>query len=273
MSLSICAVFKNEAPYLREWIEFHRIVGVERFYLYENGSSDEWQSVIKSYIREGIVRLVDWSTGPGQLRGSKWLVGAYQHFIEHYAGRNDWVAFIDCDEFLFSPCESDVSNLLGQRPFCEYGALGVNWMCFGSGKQNHFHSDPVIQRFALRSKDEDRINGHIKTILRMDCAAGATNSPHCFDVRGGTRGESGEFVDGSFRFPPTHKWLRINHYVTKSKEEWDRRHTAGLRVDITRENEKGYFDDYQSTEVRDTEILKYLPELRRRLSLENLDSF
>ena len=27
--LSICAIFKDEAPYLPEWIEFHRLVGFD----------------------------------------------------------------------------------------------------------------------------------------------------------------------------------------------------------------------------------------------------
>jgi hypothetical protein len=31
--LSICAMYRNEAPYLREWVAFHRLMGVERFYL------------------------------------------------------------------------------------------------------------------------------------------------------------------------------------------------------------------------------------------------
>jgi len=39
--LSICAIRKNEAPYLVEWIEFHQIVGVERFYLYDIGLSTD----------------------------------------------------------------------------------------------------------------------------------------------------------------------------------------------------------------------------------------
>ena len=39
--VSICAIFKNEAKYLREWIEFHKIVGVEHFYLYNNFSTDD----------------------------------------------------------------------------------------------------------------------------------------------------------------------------------------------------------------------------------------
>lgn len=31
--LSICATFKDEAPYIPEWIEFHRRVGVDHFFL------------------------------------------------------------------------------------------------------------------------------------------------------------------------------------------------------------------------------------------------
>ena len=34
--LAICAIYRDEAPYLREWIEFHRLVGVEHFFLYDN---------------------------------------------------------------------------------------------------------------------------------------------------------------------------------------------------------------------------------------------
>lgn len=45
--LSICAVIKNEGPYLEEWIEFHRIQGVEHFYLYDNGSADQTKDILE----------------------------------------------------------------------------------------------------------------------------------------------------------------------------------------------------------------------------------
>ena len=41
-NLSICAIFKNEAKYLKEWIEYHRIFGVDHFYLYNIGSRDSF---------------------------------------------------------------------------------------------------------------------------------------------------------------------------------------------------------------------------------------
>ncbi len=58
--LSICAIFKNEAAYLGEWIEFHRLAGVEHFYLYNNLSDDNYFSVLKYYIDKGTVTLRDW---------------------------------------------------------------------------------------------------------------------------------------------------------------------------------------------------------------------
>jgi hypothetical protein len=95
MTLVICAIFRNEAPYLREWIEFHQMVGAERFYLYQNMSDDDWETALRPYIETGIIEVAEWPRSPpGQLH-------AYQHFIDRHKGESWWTAFIDCDEFLF----------------------------------------------------------------------------------------------------------------------------------------------------------------------------
>src|SRR5919108_3802620 len=52
--LAACAIYRDEAPYLSEWIEFHRLVGFERFYLYDNLSSDHHREVLAPYVDEGI---------------------------------------------------------------------------------------------------------------------------------------------------------------------------------------------------------------------------
>jgi len=54
--VSICAIFKNEAPYLREWIEFHRIVGIDHFYMYNNRSDDDFAAAAYYGILYGISR-------------------------------------------------------------------------------------------------------------------------------------------------------------------------------------------------------------------------
>ena len=74
--VSICAIFKNEAKYLKEWIEFHRIIGVEHFYLYNNNSDDNYLDVLKTYVEQGIVDLIEWPFAQGQ-------ISAYRHCVKN----------------------------------------------------------------------------------------------------------------------------------------------------------------------------------------------
>ena len=55
--LSICAVYRDEAPYLREWVAFHSLVGVERFYLYNNRSDDGHREALAPYVEDGSVTI------------------------------------------------------------------------------------------------------------------------------------------------------------------------------------------------------------------------
>ena len=106
--LSICAIFKDEAPYLPEWIEFHRLVGVERFFLYDNLSSRWRQGGLEPWVRAGVVSISDCSIPLGQ-GGQGW---AYADALRRARGRTRWLAFIDVDEFLFSPGPTPLPDVL-----------------------------------------------------------------------------------------------------------------------------------------------------------------
>ena len=81
--VAICAIFKNEANYMKEWIEFHQMMGVDHFYLYNNNSADDYFSVLSQYIEKGIVTLVEWPEVPGQLT-------AYKNWYEKYRFETKW---------------------------------------------------------------------------------------------------------------------------------------------------------------------------------------
>mgnify|MGYP002617198365 CR=1 FL=1 len=85
--VSIGAIFKNEALYLKEWIEFHRIVGVEHFYLYNNNSDDNYREVLEPYIKRNIVTLVDWPKNQAQIE-------AYKDCISMQKKRAGWDLWI-----------------------------------------------------------------------------------------------------------------------------------------------------------------------------------
>ena len=259
MHLAICAIFRNEAPYLREWIEFHRLVGVERFHLYQNRSEDDHPSVLRSYVEEGVVQITEWPRQPPcQLQ-------AYQHFISLHKGEPWWVAFLDCDEFLFSPCHATVGEAIEAVASPEWGAIGVNWMCFGASGQEEADPRPVTERFTLRPADSFQRNRHIKTIVRMDRVQSAGSNPHVFKTQGGTFSELGHKVAGPFTSLPTHSLLRINHYHTKSRQEYLRRIARG-NADGTPAQSPSEFEGYQAAEIDDRAIWRFLPALKERLN-------
>lgn len=120
---SICAIMRDEGCYLMEWLEFHKLVGVERFYLYNNNSVDNTQDIVIPYIQTGEVIFHDWPIHPGQ-------ISAYEHCLKHYGRESEWMAFIDLDEFLFATEKNDIREVLEE--FKDYPAVVVNWLCFGS---------------------------------------------------------------------------------------------------------------------------------------------
>mgnify|MGYP002522247983 CR=1 FL=1 len=40
--ISICGIFKNESRFLKEWMEYYVMIGVDHFYMYNNNSEDDY---------------------------------------------------------------------------------------------------------------------------------------------------------------------------------------------------------------------------------------
>ena len=127
--VSICAIFKDEALYLKEWIEFHRIVGIDHFFLYNNNSSDHFASVLKPYIENGLVTLKEWPYDQKQME-------CYIDCIDHFSDRTKWLGFIDIDEFIVPKSTNTVYDFL--KPFeKKRGSVRLYWKLYGSsGKMN-----------------------------------------------------------------------------------------------------------------------------------------
>lgn len=107
--LVVGSMFKNEAPYLKEWIEYYyRLIGVEHFYLYDNESNDNFREVLAPYVAQGIVDLISWPSIPehwkqianGEYYWAGYQYGAFDDCIQRALGNSEWVGLFDIDEFL-----------------------------------------------------------------------------------------------------------------------------------------------------------------------------
>jgi hypothetical protein len=209
--LAVCALYRNEARYLPEWIEFHRAVGVERFFLYDNRSSDAHREVLAPYVQGGSVVIHEWPHLPVQM-------DVYNHCLEAHRGDARWIAFIDLDEFLFSPGRRPLPEVL--RDYERYPGVGVNWAMFGTSGHATSPQGLVIESY-LRRGDPTKgfIGRYVKSVVQP---AEATRclSAHRFEYRHGLAvDENGYPIHRDATKSVSFERLRINHYYTRSEAE------------------------------------------------------
>jgi hypothetical protein len=130
--LTIGCVFQNEAPYLKEWIEFHKIVGVQRFVLVDDRSSDDFMETLQPYIDAGEVELFSHPC-PEQMCALDWR--EYQctvhcTLVKHLRGVSRWLALVDTDEFIVPSNTNNVMDFLHRYEQC--GGVYIRWEPFGT---------------------------------------------------------------------------------------------------------------------------------------------
>lgn len=258
--LAVCAIYRNEGPYLREWVEFHRLVGVEKFFLYDNRSTDDHREQLAPYIADGCVEMRPWPDVPGQIT-------AYAHCLETRRDQARWIAFIDLDEFLFSPTLASLPEILAD--YERFPAVVVNWATFGSSGHRTRPEGLVVENYLCRAPDDHMHNQHVKSVVdpRRTLRSRGVN-PHCFMYSEGFAvDEQGRPLD---RTPfgmtdgVSFARLRINHYYIKSEEQWEaKRMTPMANSGRSREVPA---ERAQVFSVRDETITAYVPALREAVA-------
>jgi hypothetical protein len=267
MYLSICAIYRDEAPYLREWVEFHRLVGVERFHLYNNRSTDHHQEALAPRIADGTVVLKDWPMYPGQH-------AAYDDCLGELRDESRWIAFIDIDEFLFSPTGKPVPDVLAG--YEQWPGIGVNRLRFGASghktrpsglvTENYTYRAPLSQ-YLVKSIAAPRRTSHCLTahIFAYEDGVAVDENGKPLVRREGMPEVPPEYA--SYTDPFTASQLRINHYATRSEEEFRRKATrpkadtgeppiSPIRVERVLRN---------FAHARDDTIQRWLPQLRETM--------
>lgn len=265
--LSICAIFQDEAPYLKEWLEFHRLMGVEHFYLYNHRSRDNYKEVLQPYILSGLVELRNKSTAAHTLKSFNSLqCKCYTECLAESRGMSKWIAFLDIDEFLFPIKEQSLQEVL--KEYEEFGGIGVNWLIFGS---SHIWKIPtnqlLIESLTHCSKKKFSGNQYVKSIVRPERTSHFTNPhfPVYYKEYIGVNTDKLPLETMWGAYIPSNK-LRINHY-------WTRDGNYFYHQKIKRHKKwRGNPDDSATqnfiqsmNEEKDELILRFLPSLKNAM--------
>jgi len=209
--LAACLVFRDEADYLKEWLLFHEAVGFEHFYLYDNNSTDDWLSQIpKRMLEENKVT----ATRIG-IKNPQFL--AYNHCLNNARGVVRWLAFLDADEYLYTTQRGGaLMEFLGNFP--DAPGIAVNWQMFGCGGHISRPEGSVLKNFKKCAASGNR---HVKVIVRPERTLRIANPHEAKYLAGDVAvNERNAAVTGPRSEPPSIEKIRINHYWTKSVEEF-----------------------------------------------------
>lgn len=267
--LSVVAMFKNEGPYLAEWLELHRLVGVEHVYLYDNGSTDNSHSVLAPFVQQGFVTLVPWFL-PRPVGSVTAQIVAYAHAVLNFGRDWRWMSFIDIDEFLFPVESNSLPDLLSR--YEDLPAIAAFWTMFGFSGNKDRPNGLVIENYTMRAP----FPTHAKPKSIVNPAeVVAVASAHLFDLTIGPRRaftESRQLIykaNGITNCEGESNILRLNHYYTRSRAELDEKITKRIAAGRNHANLVKIRSVVQMIEAapsRDDTILRFVPALKARLA-------
>ncbi len=262
--LALCCIVKDEDRYLKEWLAYHALLGVEHFYIYDHSSHFPVKKLLENFADTSRVTV-------RRIAGERMQLPAYDDCLRSFGASCAWIGFIDCDEFILPMRDNDLRVLLAE--FEAYGGLAAPWHLFSASGYEKRPEGLVIQNYteAFALQESFQIKSFVRPPRTVQCL-----NPHYF------RYEPGYFCVNEDHYPISPglqcsfspgRLVRVNHYFLKSREDFahkiergcaDRKQSAIFHTMERFDNAAG------KPTVPDRKILRFLPELEQALNAGKL---
>lgn len=271
--LAIGTIFRDESRYLREWLEYHLMVGVGHFFMLQNDDpgSGEWiraRVVLDPYINRGLVTVADHVD-----RTPEWQLAGWARILRDWGPRCDWMALTDLDVFMHPIACASAREVVDRFDRPDVAGLAAYYCTFGD---SHLEESPALQleSFVWRAPLDAPPNWTANYIVRPSRMRRA--SMQGYDVPG----EGMVIVDtDGVAIPPNlgkrkgpMDVLRLHHYGVRSAADWRRKVARGWPDAIARWKDPNHthedhkFKMINRNDEYDTLIHRFLPTLKERLS-------
>lgn len=266
---SICSLIKNEENYLKEWIEYHKLVGVDHFYLYNNGSRDRTKEVLAPYIKEGVATLINWPNRlPSYLEDDAlWALTvqlpAFENAAKYQAIKDTkWLAVVEIDEFIVPVNARSIPEVLAN---CEdFPGIQVMSDYFDASRDRQVPKRKlVVETVEMTNAPEQKIERSVeKVILKPEQYTSFTWPPYKCNFKDNRTAQ---------RIGKTQ--LKINKYVNRSRGAL---HFGKIKDKSRVDNRLLSHEELQTVlevgyEVDDQEraIFRFIPELLKKMGYES----
>ncbi|WP_280776282.1 glycosyltransferase family 2 protein [Rhizobium sp. SG_E_25_P2] len=161
----VLATARNEGIYLIEWLAYHRLLGLEQFYIYSNDNDDQSDLLLSALAEAGEIvwiRNIVADGGAAQLKAYGHAFGISPDILQYR-----WCLTIDLDEyFVLNPERfSSVIDYLDWQERQEVDAIALNWVFVGPTGESSWRDEPLRERF----RDQlgyPPVDPHVKSFCR-----------------------------------------------------------------------------------------------------------
>jgi len=242
----IGAVFKDEAPYMKEWLEHYIKRDVDHFYLIDDSSTDNYREVIEPYKDRVTVIPFDRTTDM-YIKGGRQAESYHKCFLP-IQDQTEWMLICDIDEYIWSPKSVNLKVSLKELGK-DYDSIVISGPNFGS---NGYKKQPeqIVNSFTKRQAEN--VVKQVKSITRVEALKS-------FDTHVHQLKDNKKVCWKDSKSPFNKQYFTLNHYMTQSEEKWRSRlnRTRVCPADKTRRTmEEFYQKDKEYSVVEDRGLIE-----------------
>lgn len=271
----IVGCMKNEAPYIVEWIAYHRAIGIDNFVIYTNDCSDGTDEILGRLQDMGVLQH---RSNDGWKGNSPQQYALNQSLKEPVIRNADWIIHIDVDEFInVRTGNGTLQDFFDVVP--DATNIAMTWRMFGHNDVTQLADTFVVDQFdtcAPKYCPKPHTAWGFKTMFK-NTGAYAKISCHRPTKLDDAQRDKVRWVNGSGQ-DMTHEainngWrnsrksigydlLQLNHYALRSAESFMIKRQRGRALHVDRSIGLNYWIRMDWSDFRDVTIKRNLPRLR-----------
>ena len=280
--ITLVTSMRNEAPFILEWIAYHRSIGVTDFLVYTNDCEDQTNAILDRLAVLGVVHRED---NPFKAdKGQRPQRGALNDAVKHPMVRHsDWYGVLDVDEFINVHVGDGTLADLIQR-MGDPNVISMTWKFFGNGGVHAFEDDWVTQQFTRAAPHflpKPRLGWGFKSLVHTDAPFDkiGVHRPLEMDAK---RRDDVRWVNGSGRIMPDdlidgngwrstkrtigYDMVTLNHYVLRSADSYLVKRERGRINHVEEDQGAEYWARRNYSTEEDTSIHRHLPRAKAVLA-------
>jgi len=242
------------------------MIGVEHFYLFNHLSEDDYEEVLAPYEEMGIVELFSILEEP--LTYADWKkvqMTPYNQILSQRKKETFWLAIIDTDEFIVPIIDKDLPTFL--KNYEDFGAVCIHWQIYGTSNIEKVpEGKTMIGTLLKKANTYNKINASTKSIVRPTRVRFCPDPHYCKYKKNYLQVDEAKYPFKGSASPYVRvNRIRLNHYIHRDEEFYfsEKQRRYRVRSENPMLNIKPPNASFSN--VEDPIMLRYVPELEKRL--------